>query len=73
MATAAARDLERWRQLIRAEFCELPGMRLTLQQARRLWDLDAETCREALEALVEQGFLVRVEDQFCRADGLDGA
>jgi hypothetical protein len=42
---------------IRGEFLEMPGMRLTLRQAMRLWNLDAATCEAALRLLVERRFL----------------
>jgi hypothetical protein len=42
---------------IRGEFLEMPGMRLTLRQAMRLWNLDAATCEAALRYLVEHRFL----------------
>lgn len=42
---------------IRSEFLEMPGLRLTLWQASRLWSVDAETCRRAIERLTAQGFL----------------
>ena len=44
---------------IRAEFLEMPGLRLTCAQAARFWNLDCATCTELLGALVEQGFLTR--------------
>jgi hypothetical protein len=44
------------------EFLEMPGMRLTAGQARRLWGLDDETCRYVLEFLVDAGFLCRRPD-----------
>lgn len=50
---------ERLVERIRAEFCEMPGMRLTSRQAQRLWSLDQETCRTVLDNLVNSGFLVR--------------
>lgn len=40
-----------------AEYAEMPGLRLTRQQAQRLWALDAETCLAALEYLAESKFL----------------
>lgn len=46
-------------RLIDAEFDEMPGMRLTLAQARRLWNLDQHECEEVLNHLCEAGFLVR--------------
>ena len=53
---------------VRGEFLEMPGMRLTFQQARRLWGLDEDTCTCLLEALVVSRFLVREDDeQYARA------
>lgn len=42
-----------------AEYLEMPGLRLTLKQAQRLWGLDEETCARSLEVLVDARFLVR--------------
>jgi hypothetical protein len=42
---------------IRAEYLEMPGLRVTTRQASRLWGADAAHCQTALEALVESGFL----------------
>ena len=42
---------------IRGEFIEIPGLKLSLQQACRLWNLSASACREALDALRAEGFL----------------
>ena len=42
-----------------AEFNEMPGLRVTQQQAQRLWGLDAQTCLHALNRMVEIGFLAR--------------
>jgi hypothetical protein len=47
---------------IRMEFVEMPGMRLTRIQARRLWNLHQAACDEVLDALVEQGFLKQGSD-----------
>ena len=47
-------------QLLRricGEFAEMPGLRLTRPQARRLWNLDEETCGRILDVLVEARFL----------------
>lgn len=46
-------------QRICGEYIEMPGLRLTLKQAQRLWGLDAETCARSLEFLVESRFLAR--------------
>ena len=42
---------------VRSEFREMPGMRLTLGQAMRLWDLDRPTCSAVLGSLVASRFL----------------
>jgi hypothetical protein len=47
---------------IQGEFLEMPGLRLTDAQARRLWGLDAATCSALLDALVAAGFLFRTRD-----------
>jgi len=44
---------------IRAEYLEMPGLRLTRPQAQRLWGLDAETCLQVLEFLTSERFLDR--------------
>ena len=46
-------------QRVYSEFLEMPGLRLTCQQAQRLWGLDQETCLELLEFLVDAKFLCR--------------
>jgi len=46
---------------IRGEYGEMPGMRLRLDQAMRLWSSDGATCRQALDDLVREGFLQRDE------------
>jgi hypothetical protein len=42
---------------VRGEFLDIPGLRLTLGQAARLWDVDREACSRVLDALVDEGFL----------------
>ena len=44
------------------EFLEMPGLRLTLPQAQRLWGLDADTCAQLLQSLTDQQFLCRRSD-----------
>ena len=47
----------------------MPGLRLTITQARRLWGLEAASCEVLLGALVETKFLFRTRDgAFMRAD-----
>jgi hypothetical protein len=42
---------------IRGEYDEMPGLSLTPAQAERLWHLDRETCRAALNRLVQRRVL----------------
>jgi hypothetical protein len=42
---------------IRAEYREMPGLRLTPAQAARLWGLTPGVCAEVLQALVAAGVL----------------
>lgn len=51
--------IEDWLQLIRAEYIEIPDLRLTKRQVQRLWGLDAGMCEALLAALVEVRFLRR--------------
>jgi hypothetical protein len=54
---------------VRAEFREMPGLRLTATQARRLWALDSTQCHTVLAALVRDGFLRRTADgSFVRSE-----
>ena len=47
---------------VKGEFLEMPGLRLTEPQARRLWGLDGASCGALLKALVEAKFLFRTRD-----------
>jgi hypothetical protein len=47
---------------VQGEFLEMPGLRLTEAQARRLWGLDRDSCAALLGALVEANFLFRTRD-----------
>ena len=42
---------------VRAEYRDMPGLQLTVDQAARLWAADRTTCRHALEHLVERRIL----------------
>jgi hypothetical protein len=54
---------------VRGEYVEMPGLRLTLAQAQRLWGLDAVACASVLRELVDAKFLRRtVDDMFVRFD-----
>ncbi len=59
-------DLRRnpeWRRMlvrrVRGEFLDMPGMRLTLVQAQRLFGLRVDICERILNELVRDGFLRR--------------
>jgi hypothetical protein len=47
---------------IRAEYLEMPGMRLTLKQVQRLCGVDGLTCQIVLDSLVEVKFLCLKSD-----------
>jgi hypothetical protein len=49
-------------QRIERDYKEQPGLRLTPQQAQRLWGLDGRTCGEVLTVLVDTGVLQRTPD-----------
>ena len=49
-------------QRIRAEFREMPGLKLTAAQATRLWHLDPRHSEEFLNTLVGDGLLRRSAD-----------
>ena len=42
---------------VRGEYREMPGMRLTVEQAMRLWMVDRRTCVRVLHSLVALHFL----------------
>jgi hypothetical protein len=44
---------------IRAEFLQLPSLKITFQEACRLWHSNESQCLAALEALIAEGFLFR--------------
>ena len=57
-------------QRIHAEFDEMPGLKLTLAQAARLFHIEAARCEQALEALVHDGDLATDGSCFMRrSDG----
>lgn len=54
---------------VRADYLEMPGLKLTGTQAQRLWDMDHATCAVVLNALVSDSFLVRTRDgAYVRSD-----
>lgn len=58
---------------IRGEYLEMPGLRLTLPQAQRLWHLRERECEELLGALIDAKFLCRKSDgRYARVSELEG-
>jgi hypothetical protein len=49
-------------QRIQGEYVEMPGLRLTPAQARRLWGLESDVCTALLGSLVDARFLVETRD-----------
>jgi hypothetical protein len=62
MDTHEHRDLRQALTRIHAEYNEIPGLKLTGLQARRLWNLPAGLCEAALTSLLASGFLVLSRD-----------
>lgn len=56
----ASTDHLQWR--VRGEYLEMPGLRLSLEQATRLWALDRAACGAVLDTLVGANFLQRDGD-----------
>jgi hypothetical protein len=52
-------DLVRLLDIVKAEYLEMPGLRLTGRQAQRLWALDGATCDALLDMLESTHFLRR--------------
>jgi hypothetical protein len=70
MMADSSRGIQEVVRRIRGEFLEMPGLRLTPEQARRLWRLDERSCDAALDALVDARFLAKTRDgAFVRQDG----
>jgi hypothetical protein len=42
---------------VRGEYREMPGMRLTFDQAMRLWNIDRQACARVLNSLVASRYL----------------
>ena len=47
---------------VQSEYLEMPGLKLTEAQARRLWGLDGNTCRVVLATLLNRVFLRRAQN-----------
>ena len=54
-------DMEHVVRRIKGEFLEMPGLRLTVHQASRLWGLERGLCESVIDALVGSAFLRRTQ------------
>ena len=52
---------------VHGEYMEMPGLRLTLAQACRLWNVDSDTSLGVLTKLVDQQFLRLSGPHYVRA------
>ena len=50
------------RRRAEAEYLEMPGLKLTAQQASRLWHLNAAASARLLDSMVDAGLLYRAKD-----------
>jgi len=53
----SASPAERLFERIRAEYLEMPGLRLTFQQMQRLFGIERTVCQTLLDSLVDARFL----------------
>ena len=51
-----------WRDVIGAAYDGQPGLSLTVAQAMRLWAIDEDITRRALDSYVESGYLTLTTD-----------
>ena len=52
---------------IRAEYLEMPGMRLKIEQVPRLFGVDRSVCQTVLDSLVDSKFLyVKLDGAYAR-------
>lgn len=61
-------ELHRLQSRVAAEFREMPGLKLTVSQAARLFDIEIARCERILGALVARGVLLTDGRAFVRAD-----
>jgi hypothetical protein len=52
-------------QRVHGEYMEMPGLRLTIAQACRLWNVDAATSLDVLSRLVDEQFLLDQAPALC--------
>jgi hypothetical protein len=71
MNVAEIAEMKRALVSIQTEYIEMPGLKLSLRQAQRLFDLPAEICNDALTILLTAGFLAESKDgSFVRRGGV---
>jgi len=73
MTSAAERRMIKLTQVIREEFDEAPGLRISVEEAARFWDLDEDACAQALARLSTAGFLAKGVDDRYRPAGEEPA
>ena len=62
-------QLQEWLNLIRAEYEELPDLRLTQSQVEELWGLETSVAKALIDALVSAGILKKTTGgAYVRAD-----
>jgi Fic family protein len=59
------RDLE---ARVQSEYLEMPGQRLTVAQASKLWNVDEHVANVVLDSLVARRFLRHVGPYYFRSD-----
>jgi Fic family protein len=47
---------------LRLDYLKLPGLRMTVEESARFWDLEPRACERLLESLVQERFLTRTSD-----------
>ena len=66
-------DPQNTRVRIQIEYLEMPGLRLTLEQVRRLCDVPGEVCDAAFSSLIRSGFLMQTRDGSFRRPVVGGS
>ena len=61
VSSAESSTLNQLAPRVRAEYLEMPGLSLTLEQAQRLWNIEGRTCKALLTSLIDARFLHRTE------------
>jgi len=62
------RMVDDFRERVRAEYLEMPGLHLTVDQVQRLCGIERPVCTKVLDGLVEEHFLcVKPNGAYARA------